>query len=460
MQRRSHQNRLRNWLLSCLLLAGTLAPMGSGQGSVLGWGRDKYGQASSTPPGADFVYVASGGWHSVAMRPDGSLVGWGRDEGGEVLGLPSDAGFLHVACGGLLTMAIQADGSITGWGADAFGLITSAPSGLSFRQLSIAYKFAVGLRSDGSIVSWGDDYYGQVSNAPGGVGFTQVSALWDHGLALRSDGAVVSWGNDLGGQVSSTPPGSGFTQVAAGWGYSVALRLDGSIAGWGSVPSNLPVEPGFVQLSVGTYHGMGLRADGTLVTWGSNTANLISNTPTGAGYIQVSAGGGHAVVLRSNLQGSPFCFGDSTGMACPCAGDGQAGEGCVNTTGLHGATLIGLGEAFLSNDSFRFLVVGVPAEKPGLILRGDSQVNGGLGVMAGDGLLCVTGQAARSQVQMSSSGSPSFLSFTDFQGAPFGQSSFGAGVPSNYQFWYRDAANPCTGSGFNLSNAWSTTWLP
>ena len=88
---------------------------------------------------------------------------------------------------------------------------------------------------------------------------------------------------------------------------------------------------------------------------------------------------------------------------------------------------------------------------------GESQLNGGSGNIVGDGLLNVGGQTARSQVQVTSSGS---TTFTDFQSSSFGASSYGAGVPTNYQFWYRDQANNCSGSGFNFSNAWTVVWLP
>ena len=154
--------------------------------------------------------------------------------------------------------------------------------------------------------------------------------------------------------------------------------------------------------------------------------------------------------------GTPYCFGDSTGGACPCSGYGGLGEGCANTGGT-GVLLVGAGSAALSNDTFRLEVTGAPGDKPGLILRGIEQVNGGIGVQAGDGLLCTTGQTARSQVQVTSAGS---TTFTDFQGQPFGQSSYGGGVPTNYQFWYRDPSNMCSGAGFNFSNAWTVVWLP
>ena len=155
--------------------------------------------------------------------------------------------------------------------------------------------------------------------------------------------------------------------------------------------------------------------------------------------------------------GGAFCAGDGTGSPCPCGGNGAFGEGCANSSGVSGAQLNASGCASFSNDTFQLDVSGVPGNKPGLIMRGANQLNGGLGNPVGDGLLCVGGQTARSQVQVTAAGD---TAFTDFQGQPFGASSYGIGVLTNYQFWYRDPANTCSGSGFNFSNAWSTTWLP
>lgn len=153
--------------------------------------------------------------------------------------------------------------------------------------------------------------------------------------------------------------------------------------------------------------------------------------------------------------GTPYCFGDGSGTACPCGATGNPGEGCANTGGLGGAILHASGNAYIGNDTFKIQVVAAPGNKPGLILRGISPVNGGLGGMVGDGLLCTSGSTARSQVQVTSNGA---TLFTDFQNQPFGASSYGPGVTANYQFWYRDPGNTCSGGGFNFSNAWAVTW--
>lgn len=164
---------------------------------------------------------------------------------------------------------------------------------------------------------------------------------------------------------------------------------------------------------------------------------------------------GSAYLFNLSSSGSPYCFGDGSGRPCPCGANAGTGQGCTNTGGS-GATLAAFGNPSLSNDSFQLHVAGLPGSNPGLILRGMDETAAGLGNLAGDGLLCTTGQIARSQVQLSLSGS---MTFSDFQGQPFGASSYGAGILTHYQLWYRDPANTCSGSGFNFSNAWAVTWL-
>jgi hypothetical protein len=97
-------------------------------------------------------------------------------------------------------------------------------------------------------------------------------------------------------------------------------------------------------------------------------------------------------------------------------------------------------------DTIRFTVSGVPGQKPGLIIRADNQVTH----PAGDGILCTSGQSQRSQVQFTNAG---ITVITSYSGGPFFSVSNQLGVPSNFQFWYRDAANTCSGRGVNFSNA-------
>jgi len=188
--------------------------------------------------------------------------------------------------------------------------------------------------------------------------------------------------------------------------------------------------------------GASVAVSGTTAIVGSHW-----HSGTGSAYLFDIPGG----------SGESFCSGDGSGAACPCGGNAGTHQGCLNSTGTWGASLTANGMASISNDSFSLSVAGVPGSKPGLVLRGSNQHNGGAGSPVGDGLLCASGQSARSQVQVTSGGS---TLFTDFQGSPFGNSSYGAGSHAYYQFWYRDTQNTCSGQGFNFSNGWAVLWTP
>ena len=440
------------------VLVGLLPASLQGQGRIESWGLNSYGQVSSAPGGTDFSQVAAGCVHSLAMRADGSIVSWGYNGEGQVADTPTGTGFTQVAAGCGHSLALHADGSIASWGYDGYGQVSSSPGGTGFTQVAGGFRHSIALRADGSIASWGYDFWGQVSNIPGGTDFIQVEAGYGHSVALRSDGSIESWGSVWS---LNAPVETGFTQVSSHGNHSLALRADGSIVSWGrddnGQVSNTPISTGFLQVAAGEDHSLALRADGSIVAWGLDVDGQVSNTPAGTGYTQVDGGWKHSIALNTYNSGNAFCFGDGSGNFCPCLNFGNAGEGCANTSGTGGARLTASGSAFLSNDTLQLHVAGVPGSKPGLILRGMIQLNGGLGNFVGDGLLCTSGQTARSQVQFTSAGS---TTFSDFQGSPFGASSYPGGVPTNYQFWYRDMTNTCSGLGFNFSNAWTVTWQP
>jgi hypothetical protein len=74
-------------------------------GSIVGWGRDRYGQA--TPPdGNDYVAIAAGWWYSLALKSDGSIVGWGHDGYG-VASPPAGNDYVAIATGVVHSLALR-----------------------------------------------------------------------------------------------------------------------------------------------------------------------------------------------------------------------------------------------------------------------------------------------------------------------------------------------------------------
>ncbi len=65
---------------------------------IIAWGRDDYGQVSDVPDGNEFIAVAAGKRHCLALKSDGSLVGWGYNNHGEC-NVPDGTDFTAIAAG-------------------------------------------------------------------------------------------------------------------------------------------------------------------------------------------------------------------------------------------------------------------------------------------------------------------------------------------------------------------------
>ena len=117
-------------------------PLGQ-DGSVVGWGYNKYRQIN-VPDGYDFVAIAAGGLHSLALRTDGSIVGWGFNSVGQ-LNVPDGYDFVAISAGGFHNLALRTDGSIVGWGYNNVGQL-NLPDGNDFVAISAGYTHGLGLR--------------------------------------------------------------------------------------------------------------------------------------------------------------------------------------------------------------------------------------------------------------------------------------------------------------------------
>ena len=291
-------------------------------------------------------------------------------------------------------------------------------------------------------------------NFPAG-GATGTLGCWVVALDLSNSTGMFLLGGDADDFYDNVPSLDSF-----GWTWTQTIPTTGSDSGpmLGGDPSGIfngscgGVGGGttFVGAASGPGTGIGnsdiFELGGSPLYSGCHWLGGYNPNPFAGFYMQVKGGMGFGPP-----QGVPYCFGDGTGASCPCSAFGAQGEGCLNTSGV-GATLTGSGSSYVSNDTYTFYVAGVPGAKPGLLLRGSNQV----AFPAGDGILCTAGQSQRSQVQFTSVGG---TTFTDFNGSGFGTVST-IGAVTNFQFWYRDTSNTCSGAGFNFSNGWGVIYLP
>ncbi len=152
-------------------------------GHVVVWGSpSSYGVTEVPGDLEDVVQVSVGGRHALALRGDGTVVGWGDNAFGQATG-------------------------VAGWSPVGTGVVSIAGETLSnVVAVAAGRNHSLALKTDGSAVAWGSTNVGQVP-APELSGITAVAAgpSADHSLAIRNDGTVVAWGANSYGQCDVPP---------------------------------------------------------------------------------------------------------------------------------------------------------------------------------------------------------------------------------------------------------------
>jgi uncharacterized repeat protein (TIGR01451 family) len=278
--------------------------------SVVGWGRNSYGQTRVPTNLTDVVAITAGYSHSLALKSDGTVVGWGNLY--YATPPPGLTGVVAIAAGYYHSLALKSDGTVVGWG-DMY--YATPPTNLAeVVAIAAGYQHSLALKSDGTVVGWGDNSYGQTNPPAGMSGVVAIAAGASHSLALESDGTVVGWGS---GSAATPPPLLDAVAISAGYSHSLALKSDGTVIGWGSNTAGKKTPPaglnGVVAIAAGTIHSLALKSDGTIVVWGDNSYGQ-TNLPTGlSGVVAIAAGHYHNLAM-SCAPGAPSALA-ATGVA-------------------------------------------------------------------------------------------------------------------------------------------------
>jgi alpha-tubulin suppressor-like RCC1 family protein len=286
-------------------------------------------------------FVASGPYHTCAIKEDYSLWCWGRNHAGQ-LGIPELYGenttkpqfvmndIAFVSVNEKNTCAIKKDGTLWCWGDNSNGQIGDGSFGSDVSQptfvmdqvlkVSVGYRHTCAIKSDGSLWCWGNNQYGQVGDGtmgtirpfpgqPIGVNrdVADVSAGSDHTCAVKNDGSLWCWGgNDRGQLGDGTNVGkvipkrifaSGVKKVSTGDKYTCAIKNDSSLWCWGENNSGQlglgiiggyytipqPVTNDVIKVSTtaglswGAAHTCAVKSDGSIFCWGNNSYGQLGN---------------------------------------------------------------------------------------------------------------------------------------------------------------------------------------
>jgi len=323
--------------IALLAIASTSAVVDSAEAqNASGWPSNNIAVRGEALPAGQVVDLRCGVSHTIALLKDGTLFLRGRNalSNGFPCNMPGGCDYVAIAAGYHHSLALRSNGTVAGAGTNLFGEL-NAPTWLNDAvALAAGDKFSGAVRANGTIVLWGSNAYGK-SIAPAGL--TEVVKLslgQDHGMALRANGEVRCWGRNTNMQAPSIviDPTTGSPliarDIAAGDKHSVALRMNGTVFAWGLAKScNVPVGlVDAVAVAAGPGQSVALRSSGAVAAWG----NPRMNPPAFNNAVKVAAGRafGYALTDDAGIQ--------APGVLAPTSTNA---ESCANPTGSISLTI-------------------------------------------------------------------------------------------------------------------------
>lgn len=153
--------------------------------------------------------IASGGWHTCALRESGEVSCWGANDHGQ--SSPPKGNFIGVASGKGHSCAVKTDGQVECWGSNEYHQCDSPDA--QFSQVACGAAHTCALSVDGEVLCWGSDEHSRSSGAPSGR-FVGIAAAGGHSCALEESGKAHCWGFNEYNQTDV--PDQKFKQIAPG----------------------------------------------------------------------------------------------------------------------------------------------------------------------------------------------------------------------------------------------------
>ena len=108
----------------------------------MAWGANDSGQCN-VPDGNDFIAVAAGGRHNIALRANGTLAAWGLNTDGQC-DVPAGNDFVAIAAGKAFSAGDDSDCTVIAWGKNDMGQ-SNAPDNLYMMQMDAGADFGAGV---------------------------------------------------------------------------------------------------------------------------------------------------------------------------------------------------------------------------------------------------------------------------------------------------------------------------
>lgn len=332
----------------------------------------------------DWVNVAAGESHSLAIKADGTLWAWGWNVYGQIgdstnvnklspVMISNDSNWVDIAAGKWHSIGIKADGTIWGWGNGGYGAIGNGVHkseivpkqiGIENNWVTIASGFhtSYAIKADGTLWAWGNNSSFQLGinnniskkyapvKVDSSTNWISVNGNFLSAIALKADGTLWTWGGNAPKPVKY---GSDTDWIAIdnGASHSFAIKSDGSLWGWGwnyygqigdsttidvPVPKHIAVNDKWVAVKSGYHFTWGINANGAVYVWGDNSRGQFGNgtvsnsltpqkTHVTDEWLTVAGGGNHNIGIRAD--GTLWSWGMNT--------HGQLGNGTTTDTNIH-----------------------------------------------------------------------------------------------------------------------------
>jgi hypothetical protein len=264
-----------------------------GNGAVLAWGNNDYGQCIIPDSANSGVSAIAGAKQQTIALKDGAVLGGGSD--------PANSGISAIACGYFHTITLK-NGAVLAFGNNDYGqcnIPASANSGVSAIASGAYHTIAL---KDGSVLAWGWNVNNNCNIPPSAnSGVTAIAGGYGHTIALKA-GAVLAWGDNVYNQCNiPASANSGVTAIAGGHRHTIALK-DGAVLAFGDNDQgqcNIPISAnsGVSAIAGGGFHTIALK-NGAVMAWGYNGEGQCTVPASANSGVSAIAGGyKHTIAL-------------------------------------------------------------------------------------------------------------------------------------------------------------------